>query len=336
MVRRLGMALVIAAVAGSVWAQPPGVALGITPENYPRVDGSTSTLPLARYIMGDVLGLEIARVLTWADTAQIEVVVPDEGADTISEAALQRFRSLRHSNTHWAYMQLMAYHQRLKAKKAGKPAPSADRAPELILVARKPSAHELDLAREVGVEFDVVPVARDAFVFLANKDNPVSTLTVDRVRAIYTGKMPNWSYLGWETAPIRAYQREDDSGSQELLKELVMGDTPAIKAPSMILYGMAGPFNRISQDRYGVGYTVYYYQKFIAAPSKVRVCTLNGVMPNKETIASGQYPLVADVYAVALKSLAPDSPARRLRDWLLTPDGRRTVARSGYVPINPN
>ncbi len=89
------------------------------------------------------------------------------------------------------------------------------------------------------------------------------------------------------------------------MEALVMGDTPMAKAPDMVEFGMMGPFNRINSDRYGLGYTVYYYQKFVAAQDRnVRVCALNGVAPNAQTIASKEYPLTCDVYAVIRKDLA--------------------------------
>jgi len=60
-----------------------------------------------------------------------------------------------------------------------------------------------------------------------------------------------------------------------------------------------------------------------------------GVMPNYETIRTKQYPLASEVDVVTRKDIAADSPAAKLRDWLLTDDGQRTIRESGYVPINP-
>jgi ABC-type phosphate transport system substrate-binding protein len=56
-------------------------------------------------------------------------------------------------------------------------------------------------------------------------------------------------------------------------------------------------------------------------------------MPSKETISNGTYPLVTEVVAAYLTDLPKNSPAWKIRDWLLTADGQRVVSESGYTPI---
>ena len=50
------------------------------------------------------------------------------------------------------------------------------------------------------------------------------------------------------------------------------------------------------------------------------------------TIADQSYPLLNPFY-VAIRADEPaDSPARQVRDWLLTEEGRQTIAEAGYIP----
>lgn len=72
------------------------------------------------------------------------------------------------------------------------------------------------------------PVAGEGFVFVVNKDNPVTSLTVDQLRGIYSGQITNWREVGGEDAPIVAYQRNSDSGSQNYMRSF-MGDTPLME-----------------------------------------------------------------------------------------------------------
>ena len=57
------------------------------------------------------------------------------------------------------------------------------------------------------------------------------------------------------------------------------------------------------------------------------------VKATSETIAARTYPLVAEVDIVVRNGMPQDSPAIMYRDWLLTDDGQRVVAQSGYVPL---
>ena len=50
-----------------------------------------------------------------------------------------------------------------------------------------------------------------------------------------------------------------------------------------------------------------------------------------DTIASGAYPYRQPFYAVIRADAAPDSPERKLFDWLKTPEGRALVEAAGYV-----
>lgn len=66
----------------------------------------------------------------------------------------------------------------------------------LGLLARKPNGDELELARKQNVEFEVVPCARDAFVFLVNQDGLVTELSTDQIKAIYSGAAKTWDQVG--------------------------------------------------------------------------------------------------------------------------------------------
>jgi phosphate transport system substrate-binding protein len=200
----------------------------------------------------------------------------------------------------------------------------------LILVARLPSADESTLAASVGVSLDPQPVALDAFVFILNDDNPVEELTTDQVKQIYSGKLKNWNEAGGENADIHPYQRDDESGSQELMRSLVMRGTPMIEAPDMVLPTMMAPFNTVSVDKQGIGYSVFYYEENMAPEAeRVKPIAIDGVAPTKESIQAGLYPYTTEVYAVTLNSLPKDSLESHLKIWLASSAGQRLAEKSG-------
>ncbi len=237
---------------------------------------------------------------------------------------------------------------------------------EILLVARKPSTDELEAARAARVELDVRPVALDAFVFLVNRKNPVENLTMGQLREIYyhcekdesgyregTNALP-WSRYGGPNEKISVFERGFNSGSREIMDELVMNlqvNDPAVaervaenrkRRYNPILDSMAGPYlalaggDHFEGEHWGIAYSVYNYEHFLAATPEIRTLKIDGIMPNYETIRTKKYPLVSEMYVVTRKDIAADSPAAKLRDWLLSDDGQRTIRESGYVPINPN
>ena len=296
--------------------------LGLTAQDFPRLDGSTSTIPLDQFLTGEVLGLEMLWVIPtlprgFGLAERIVAIKPPADGGPVSADVLRAMQmSSGHSTTHNAYVRLIR-----------------DQTADLLLEARAPSPDEQALAKKQKVELDIRPVALDAFVFLANQANPVTGLCLDAIRAIYSGKAKDWGQVGGVAGKLTAYQRERNSGSQELMQSLVMKDRKMIEAPTMIASGMAGPFNRLEADRSGLAYSVFYYEQNMAPNRATKLLEVDGVLPSAETISSRTYPLVAEVYLVSRLDLQPDSPAARLRDWLLTPEGQAVVKKSGYIPI---
>ncbi|MGO9568029.1 MAG: PstS family phosphate ABC transporter substrate-binding protein [Desulfomonilaceae bacterium] len=161
------------------------------------------------------------------------------------------------------------------------------------------------------------------------------------IRNIYTGKTTSWADLGWQRdrfSPyvIRPYRRNRNSGSEEKMQKLVIKGLPnasLLPLDALTLGSMFGPFNSLIQDQQGIGYTPYYYERFMANTPQVKMIAVNNVMPSHETIKNGTYPLITEVVVAYLSDLPKDSAAAKIRDWLLTVDGQQVVAESGYIPI---
>jgi len=133
-------------------------------------------------------------------------------------------------------------------------------------------------------------------------------------------------------AEIHTYQRNRNSGSQELMEALVMGDLEMIDSPDMILDSMIGPINAIADDPLGIGYSVYFYANFMFPHESIKLISINGIAPTSANIADHSYSLTTEVYAVIREDAPPDQTAAMLRNWVLTEGGQAVVAKSGYVP----
>lgn len=282
----------------------------ITKDNFPRVDGSTSTHPLMVLIACEILDVGY-RWLPYID-GTLRVYPYDE--DTTKQDIVNFIRGIRHYGTHGSYVNLIS--------------DSAD----VIIAAREPSEDELNYADSMNVQLNITPIALDGLVFILNKENPVNNITEDQIRKIYTGIITNWSEVGGLNAPINAYQREPNSGSQELIEKLVMRGLPMIEAPQMILYGMMGPINKLVDDPNGIGYTVYFFNTAMAPRDQIKMCSVNSVMPEQNSIRFRTYPYTAEVYAAIRSDLDQSSTAFLLWKWLQTAAGQNIIGKSGYVP----
>ncbi len=209
-----------------------------------------------------------------------------------------------------------------------------DKTCDLIFV-YEPSDDILNRAKEAGVTFEMVGIGRDGFVFVVNQDNPVDSLTLDEIVKIYTGQITNWKEVGGEDVPIIAYQREQNSGSQNLMEKMVMKGMPLMEAPAeYLISSMDGLIDRVAafeNSRAALGYSIYLYAKDQYVKDSIKFLAIDGVYPTDDSIADGSYPLSKIVYAIFRSDEPADSPVRQLVEWLRTPEGQLAVEAGGYV-----
>lgn len=296
-------------------------APAVTLATYPLVDGSTSNIPLARVIACELLGVpwRWEYLPMTPDSAYPEkTVVPAPTTpeqETLAAGILER---TVHAKTHQSYLNLV------------------DGTRDLILVASDPSEDERAYAASKGVTLEWQAVALDALVFLVNQENPLDGLTTEQIRRIYMAEVADWGEVGGPEGPINPYARPRNSGSQELMQELVMQELVMPEWPEdMIISGMGGLVDMIKGDPDALGYSVYYYVTYQYSIGGMKLLAVDGVAPTPETLADGSYPHVAPVWVVTRADLDPTSLAAGMRDWLVAAGGQRIVAKSGYVPVLP-
>jgi phosphate transport system substrate-binding protein len=282
----------------------PVEQLTLTSDDYPQIDGSTSTAPLGAMIACHMMDVPCL----WMDNIDGNRYLFPDLTDYQGE-----FPEINHFGTHSAYLNLI------------------EGQADLILVARSPSNEENELAAISGVNLITQPIALDAFVFIVNEDNSLDELSLKEIQGIFSGELTNWAQVGGPDAEIHPYQRDEQSGSQQLMQELVMKGIPMIDTPLMVLPKMIAPFYAISDDPLGIGYSVYYYEENMAPNELIKLVSVDGIKADKDTLQTRRYPFTTEVYAVMRADSPPTGSAVRLRDWLLTPAGQKVIEQSGYV-----
>jgi len=295
---------------GAVISLTPGAqadAIGITAYNFPRIDGSTSTV-----------GITAQTIRAMFDAEPSSSYLPWSASRTIP-----------------AYRLLIAQYV------------------DMILVP-DPSAYVLALAEEAGVALEFIPIAVEALVFITHIDNPVESITLEQARQIYAYRtITNWQALGGRPGDILPFNRNPHSGSQTQMDNLVLQGRET--HPDLARYQVGGMWDMLSTvafpvsyygqvltaDNFALGFTVYFYLRqaqsapFEVISQQVKPLALDGVFPSHETILSGAYPLATHYFAVIRADSPPDSPERRIIEWLLTPAGQDAVEAAGIGRLLP-
>ena len=279
--------------SASSQADAPAVEPFLTPEEFPGVDGSTACVPLIAQIIADTTGTPLTEA---------------QSAVNVSTTAYA-----------WENMGV-----------------NDSEAVQLLIVYEAPDYVKEEIA-EAGTQLDQKAIGRDALVFIVNEDNPVQSLTLDQLRDIYAGRITNWKELGGDDAPIVAFQRGEDSGSQTLFRNLLIGDGDLMAAPTELapasMGGLVDSIASYNNSANAIGFSVYYYIDQMYSQPGLRLLSVEDVTPSYDTIASQEYPLCNDFYAVVRSSDTAGTPQRQVYDWLSTEEGVQCVKKAGYVPL---
>lgn len=204
-----------------------------------------------------------------------------------------------------------------------------------IFIGVYPSDEQRAYAEENQTTFEYTPIGTEAFVFFVHKDNPITNLTTEQIKDIYSGKITNWKDVGGKNEKIAAFQRNEGSGSQSMLKRF-MGDTPITDAPTeMVNDLMAGIIEQVADYKSktnSIGFSFRYYVEGIIKNPDIKMISIDGAAPTSENIRNGSYPILTPIYAVTYKE-NQNGNVDKLLEWILSDEGQYIINETGYVGI---
>ena len=204
-----------------------------------------------------------------------------------------------------------------------------------IFIGVYPSDEQRAYAEENQTTFEYTPIGTEAFVFFVHKDNPITNLTTEQIKDIYSGKITNWKDVGGKNEKIAAFQRNEGSGSQSMLKRF-MGDTPIMDAPTeMVNDLMAGIIEQVADYKSktnSIGFSFRYYVEGIIKNPDIKMISIDGAAPTSENIRNGSYPILTPIYAVTYKE-NQNGNVDKLLEWILSDEGQHIINETGYVGI---
>lgn len=205
-----------------------------------------------------------------------------------------------------------------------------------IIFCLEPSSSQMMKFHNSGKIIQMVPIGREAFVFFVNKNNPVNNVTVENIRGIYSGKIKNWNELNGKNQKIRAFQRQENSGSQTIF-EKIMGNSPVINpGRENVSMGMGRIINQVAVYRNfpnAIGYSFLHYSTKMVKNNKIKLLSINGTSPSNETIEDGSYPFLETFYAIYIDSDEKNENIELFIEWILSNQGQTLILKTGYIPI---
>jgi phosphate transport system substrate-binding protein len=199
-----------------------------------------------------------------------------------------------------------------------------------------------------GYKPTAIRVALDALAVYVHKDNPLESLTIPQVDAIfsvtrrcgYEGNLQTWGQLGltgsWSRRPIQIFGRNSVSGTYGYFKQeaLCSGD---FKNTVNEQPGSASVVQSVSSALNGIGYSgIGYITSGVRTVPLAEFEDAPAVGATAENALSGDYPLSRYLYVYVNKR--PGRPLQPLEQeflkLVLSRIGQDVVAKDGYVPLS--
>lgn len=203
---------------------------------------------------------------------------------------------------------------------------------DLAFIARPPTDEERQLAADVGVELDVVPIAWDALVLLAHRGNPAGGLTLAEVRRVYSGERANWPAAapGQPEVAIVPLRFTEGHEMNSLFVDLVMHGQAVQAPPRPPVASTLEMLEAVASNQAAVGYALMG-DLSVWPHAAVHTLAVDGVPATAESIDDGSYPLRTMVYVVTRRDTG--RAVVEFRQWMSSARGRRAIRDAGFVPV---
>jgi phosphate transport system substrate-binding protein len=204
-------------------------------------------------------------------------------------------------------------------------------------------ASEVESCRANGREPLGFYIAIDALAVTVSNDNDfVDSLTIEQLAQLFTGGTgTTWTDINpaWPAEPVALYSPGTDSGTYDYFVEEVFDsdETNILNAPgiqfseddNVLVVG-------VQSSPYAIGYFGFaYYQE---NQDSLRVVPIEGVIPNEETGASGEYPLARPLFIYSAPGIMQQKTqvAHFINYYLQNVNAQLGTAADqiGYIPTN--
>lgn len=167
-------------------------------------------------------------------------------------------------------------------------------------------------------------IAKDAIALITNPANPVSELTIEQVKGIFSGELTNWKELGGIDAPITVVVREDGSGTRDAFEEIALGDSK-ITDDAIIQNSTGAMRTTVAATPNAIGFV-----SMGALNDEVKALKIDGVDVTKENVLNGSYKVARPF--IYLTKGEPEGLTKHFINFVLSAEGQKIVERD-FIPV---
>jgi phosphate transport system substrate-binding protein len=194
---------------------------------------------------------------------------------------------------------------------------------DIGMTSRPPSVKEIARAKAMGVDLKTITVAKDGIAVMVNEANPIESITLAELEAIFAGDVDDWAAIGATSGQISAYTRNTASGTYDLFRTRAMASRDYGKNTQKVA-GNEQIAAEIARNPRGIGYVGLAY----TATPGIKVVPVEGMLPRAE-----DYPLNRTLFYLVDANIRLSEVANDFIGFTLSPQGQHIIEGVEFVPI---
>jgi phosphate transport system substrate-binding protein len=194
---------------------------------------------------------------------------------------------------------------------------------DIGMTSRAPSTKEVARAKAVGVELKTIMVAKDGIAVIVNESNPIESISMAELEAIFAGDIADWAAIGATAGRISAYTRNTASGTYDLFRAKAMSSRDYGENTQKVA-GNEQIASEIARNTKGIGYVGLAY----AETPGVKVVPVEGMLPRAE-----EYPLKRTLFYLVDANIRLSETANDFIGFTLSPQGQHIIEGVHFVPV---
>ena len=171
-------------------------------------------------------------------------------------------------------------------------------------------------------------VGLDGLAVIVCRSNPVNSLTISQIAGIFSGEIRDWAEVGGSPGPIHLHARNDQSGTYDSFRSMVLGDR-VLKSEAKRYEDSTALTEAVSTDSGGIGFIGLPYVRAAKALA-VSETGAQALFPNSFSVATEDYGLSRRLFLYT--AMVPRHPwTTAFTEFALTDEGQKLVEETGFV-----
>jgi phosphate transport system substrate-binding protein len=196
---------------------------------------------------------------------------------------------------------------------------------DILMAHRELGPREISPFEKAGVALRKAYAMTDIFAIAVHPSNPVESLTLAQVEALFTGDHVNWKAVGGNDAPVSVYTRNTASSTYKQFQVAAMKGRP-YSGKLVRLPGSDMPSMSVAKDPQGITYLGNVY----ARSKALKVVKIDGIDPLGKEVR--RYPLLRPAFYYFRENARPE--VKDFVAWMSTsPEAAELVRRTGFLKL---